>query len=53
VKELAVDDSGDEPFKKRPVLGGPLEPVDEAPQPVSIHSPNNSDLALISSLCVS
>nr|CAB3259104.1 kinesin-like protein KIF2A [Phallusia mammillata] len=51
VKELAVDDGADEPFKKRPAVGGPLERLDESPQHVSIHSPNNSDLALISSMC--
>uniref|UniRef100_H2YAC6 Kinesin-like protein n=1 Tax=Ciona savignyi TaxID=51511 RepID=H2YAC6_CIOSA len=52
VKELALDDGGDDSFKKRhaPNFGG-LDPVAEAPQQSGIHSPNNSDLALISSIC--
>uniref|UniRef100_F7AQU3 Kinesin-like protein n=1 Tax=Ciona intestinalis TaxID=7719 RepID=F7AQU3_CIOIN len=47
VKELALDDGGDEPFKKRHAAAG----IDESPQQAGMHSPNNSDLALISSIC--
>ncbi|XP_009859204.2 kinesin-like protein KIF2A isoform X4 [Ciona intestinalis] len=61
VKELALDDGGDEPFKKRHAAagggggggggGGMLDRIDESPQQAGMHSPNNSDLALISSIC--
>ena len=55
VKELAIDDNVDEPFRKRPAVGaGPLEAIREgSPNQMGLHSPNNNDLALISSLCVS
>ena len=54
VKELAIDDTGDEPYKKRPMVGGgPLDRIEESPKQAGLRSPNNSDLALISSLCVS
>ncbi|CAK8681302.1 kinesin-like protein KIF2A isoform X3 [Clavelina lepadiformis] len=52
VKELAVEEGMEEPFKKKPAVGGgPLDRIEESPQQMNLNSPNNSDLALISSLC--
>lgn len=54
VKELAIDDNIEEPFKKRPAVDtSPLDRIEESSnQPKSVKSPNNTDLALITSLCV-